>query len=153
MSTLKVSVHEYGSAGKDSNTTVNVAALTAGNFADQMSGSAALVTAIEAVIVGTVGNQIYNHLVSAGTPTAPVTPLAQRENKWLVSAHESSAGFNPVSFTIPCADLTLVGPDGETMDISAGVGLALVDAIEGFVTSNDGVAITVDSIKFRGRTL
>jgi hypothetical protein len=54
-----------------------------------------------------------------------------------------------VTFHIPGAALALAGIlTGENMDLASTEGAALVTAIEAFVLSNDGEAVTVVEIVF-----
>lgn len=152
MATTRIEVREYGSNGKMSRASVHSADLTAGNIAAQVGLAEDLRDAIDGVSIGNLGETAITHFVSDGGGAPAASPLAQRENKWLVSCRETSAGFNPVTFTIPAADLTLLATDGENMADGAPKA-ALVAAVEAFVLSNDGVAVNVESIKFRGRTL
>jgi len=152
MAITRLPVREYGTAGKVSTVSVHSADLTSANFDAQAVLAIALKDAVDPVCLGGFGDLTIDSVAEADSLTPPGTPLAQRENKWLVSARETAAGFNSVTFTIPCADLTLVGADGEEMTAGA-TKTALIDAIEAFVLSNDGVAVAVESIKFRSRTL
>jgi hypothetical protein len=143
---------EFGTAAKASAVQVYSAALNAGNFAAAESLRAAFESAVDAVSLGNDGSEqfIANETSLAKNPST--NPLAQRENKWLVSCIETGTG-NAVTFTIPCADLSLLGEDGETMDTSLTEYTDLVSAVDDFVLSNDGVAVTVSTVKFRARTL
>ena len=142
---------EYGGNGKVSASTVFATNLTAGNFAAQMTAAGLLADAIDAVSLGTSRGQFYTHTLDAGGAALPSDPEAQRENKWLVSCRETSGGLNAVTFTIPCATLTFLATDGENMADGA-ERTALINAVEAFVLSNDLVAVTVESIKFRTRS-
>lgn len=142
---------EYGTNAKASTVSVFSPTLNSANFDAQEALRADLEAAMDAVSLGNTGSESFGNLTSvAKTPST--NPLAQRENKWLVSMVETGTG-NPVSFTIPCADLSLLAADGENMDATSTEYSDLVTAIEAFVRSNDGNTVTVTSIKFRARTL
>lgn len=142
---------EYGTNAKSSSVSVYSEPLTAANFNAQVALQNAFEAAVDAVTLGTAGSErlLAVQTVVARTPSA--NPLAQRENKWLVTCAETGGG-GVVTFTIPCADLSLLAADGENMDATAAEYTALVAAIEDFVQSNDGNAVTVTSIKFRARS-
>jgi len=151
-SVFSMKVNEFGTNRKPSSVTMYVPNLTAGTFTAEIGWANDLIAAIDAVTLGTLGRAEIGHQVAQGSEAAASSSLAQRENKWLVSAHESGGSGAPVSFTIPCADLTLLGPDGENMADGAAKS-NLISAIEVFGMSRAGNTIVVDSIKFRGRTL
>lgn len=143
---------EYGTNAKASTMSVHSPALNAGNIAAQEGLRAALEAAADAVSLGNSGSERFLATETTVAKNPSTNPLAQRENKWLVSMIESGSG-NPVTFTIPCADLSLLAADGENMDSTLTEYSDLVTAIEAFVRSNDGNTVTVTSIKFRARTL
>lgn len=150
MARASIQLREYGTEGKMAQAKCFAANLTAATFDAQVAAAAALRDAIEDVVLGNLGETSITHLVSDGGGAIPSDPQAQRENVWLVSARETSAGFNAVTFTIPTADLDQLASDGVNMADGANKS-ALIAAIEAYCTSNDGVAINVESIKFRGR--
>lgn len=142
---------EYGGNAKASSVSVHSPTLNAGNIAAQEALRAAFESAVDAISLGTAGSEqfIATEVNVARTPSA--NPLAQRENKWLVSYTDNVTGLGG-SFSIPCADLSLLGADGENMDSGAEYA-ALVSATQDFVRSNAGNAVTVTSVKFRARNL
>lgn len=142
---------EYGTAAKASSVKVFSPALTTGNIVAQEALRAAFESAVDAVSIGNSGSQTFVATETAVAKNPSTDPLAQRENKWLVSAVDDTT-LLPVTFTIPCADLSLLGTDGETM--AAGATLtALVSAVEAFVLSNAGNSVTVTSVRFRARNI
>ena len=141
---------EFGTEAKASAVSVYSLGLTAANFDAQDTLRAAFEAAVDAVSLGNDGSEQFVAVENSVAKNPASSPLAQRENKWLVSCIEASTG-NPVTFTIPCADLSLLGPDGESMDTSLAVYDDLVDAVEDFVRSNDGAQVTVSTVKFRAR--
>lgn len=131
---------------------VNIADLTAGNFAAQDAAMDALSTAVAAVTRGTI-NKDQRVAVETTIPGAPpASNEAQRETKWLVRATDDVTGF-AVTFTIPTADLTFLVSGTGAMDLVGAEGAALVSAIEGVVTSRLGNAITVVEIVHVGRNI
>lgn len=143
---------EFGTQAKSSEVSVYIPSLTAANFDAQEALRAAFEAAIDAITLGNNGSEDFIAVVTPVVRNPSLNPLAHRENKWLITASESGTG-NPVTFTVPCADLSLLGADGENMDATAPEYAALVSAVEDFVRSNDGNTITVTSVKFRGRTI
>lgn len=152
MSSYSVGIREYGTEGKVSSVKVFVPALSAANFDANIALAAAFRAAVLAVQLGEQREAIYGHTEDAGNANLPNDTAAQRENKWLISCRETTGGLNVVTFTIPCADLSLLDTDGSNM-VAGATRTALVDAVEDFVRSNDGAGVTVESIKFRARTL
>jgi len=142
---------EYGTNARASAVSVYSPDLTAANFDAQETLRAAFEAAVDAVSLGNSGSEQFIAVENSVAKNPSLNPQAQRENKWLVSGTESGSG-NAVTFTIPCADLSLLGTDGESMDTGSAEYAALVTAVEDFVRSNDGNTITVTSIKFRARS-
>lgn len=143
---------EYGTAAKASSVKVHSAALNAGNIAAQETLRQAFEDALDAVTLGSPGSEQFTAVETVVAKTPSVNTAAQRENKWLVSMVDSVTGF-PFNFTIPCADLSLLGTDGEFMDLAGAEAIALVTAAEAFVRSQAGNLGSVTSIKFVGRTI
>jgi len=126
---------------------VHGTALSAGNFATQMGLADSLVAAIEAITLMVKSKDSRIAVETSFAPALPTAVYAQRGIKWLVRARDT--GGNPVVFHIPGADLALAGIlVGENMDLTSTEGAALVNAIEAFVKSNDGEAITVQEIVY-----
>lgn len=143
---------EYGSAAKGSSVSVHSPALNAGNIAAQETARAAFEAAVDAVSLGNSGSEQFTATETVIAKNPSTNPLAQRENKWLVSFTDNTTGFGG-SFTIPCADLSLLGGDGQFMDTGITEYSDLKTAVEAFVRSKAGNAVTVTSVKFSGRTL
>lgn len=143
---------EYGTGAKSSSVEVHSAPLSAANFVAQETLRAAFEAAIDAVSLGNGGSEAFiaTEVEVARNPSA--NPIAQRENKWLVSFVDDVTGL-PGSFTIPCYDPALLAADGSSMDTSSAEYTDLVSAVQGFVRSNAGNTVTVTSIRFRARTL
>jgi len=125
--------------------------LNAGNIAAQLALLATLRAAVEAVVIGTLRKEETSALVDEIAGVAPVDGFAQRETKWLVSGTDS-IGLS-VTLEIPTADLDLLAGGSGTLDISAGPGLALANALNAVWRSRAGNAVTVSRIIHVGRNI
>lgn len=124
--------------------------LSAANFDAQVALIQAIQTAIQAVsLIDFEGLQI-NHVDSPRETDRPSSPYAQREAKWLVTMSDDTTA-DLIQFEIGGPDLTLLGSDGSTMDVSAGAGLALVGALESGFKSKAGNTCTFVSAVHVGR--
>lgn len=143
-----VRFHDYD--GEPSSVTFPAADLTAANFDAQVAALASLRTALEGVAVDLqTGHFIGNdYVIVEGSAARADSPLAQRENKWLVRYHDSNGAY---TLTIPCADLTVLDPNNRGfMQIASGAGATFVSAFEAYVNQGGG-SVTVDSVQFVGR--
>ncbi len=131
---------------------MHLPAFTAGNFAAQQTLTDTLKAAVEAVSLLNLVTDTRTVDVIKSAIVIPTDQDAQREKKWLVRASDDVTG-KPVQFEIPGSDLTLLVASSDAMDIAAGAGLALVNAIEAVVTSDVGNAITVADVVYVGRNL
>jgi hypothetical protein len=143
---------EFGSAAKASSVTVHSANLTAGNIAAQEGLRAAFEAAVDGLTLGNPGSEQWTATATAVAKNPAAAEEAQRENKWLVSFVDDVTGLGG-SYTVPCADLSLLGGDGQYMDTASAEYIALVAASDAFVLSNAGNATSVTSVKFSARTL
>lgn len=130
---------------------VNIVDLTAGNFAATEALLTTLRTAIDGVIVGTPRSESIIAVTSEIAGVAPANGFAQRETKWLVTGVDS-AGLT-CTLEIPTADLDLLPGGGGVLDISAGPGLALANALNAVWRSRAGNAVTVSKIIHVGRNI
>lgn len=140
--------HDYD--GEPSSMTVPMVDLTAANFDAQVAALASLRTALEGITVDLqTGHFVGNdYVVVSGSAARAASPLAQRENKWLVRYHDSSDSY---TLTIPCADLNELDPNNRGfMDLTSVNGLAFKSAFEAVVNKGGG-AVTLDSVQFVGR--
>lgn len=142
----------YGLSLRDSSneigkTEFNIGDLTAVSLAGALTQMGALKDAIDDVTLGTVASERWgdNDVVSNAVPASG---LAQRGVKWNVLIEDNTTHLKTTNY-IPTADLTLLpdAPGGgklEDLDLTAGVGLALKDAIEDLVKyPGTGNAVTV----------
>lgn len=150
--TYGLTFREYGTKGKTSIVQVWIPNLTAANFAAQQTLWDAFSAAVQDVSIGNLNKEQIVAEENKLSNASSVNVQAQRENKWHVACTEAGTGNN-VSFEIPCADLTLIAADGESMDTGSAEYAALVAATEAFVRSNDGNAVTVDRIYYVGRSI
>lgn len=124
---------------------VHIADMTAGTFTAQNGFIDALVSAIDGVTLLALTKDSRIAVEVGFAPALPTSVWAQRGIKWLVRAVDP--GGNAVTFHIPGADLSLL-TTGENLDLTAGPGLALKDAIEDVVRSNDGEVIVVSEVVY-----
>jgi hypothetical protein len=129
--------------------------LTAANFDAQHTAAAAFVAGVGGISLGmNISWELTEVNSLQGNPQEPATtPLAQRENKWLVGYHETTGGERH-SMEVPCADLTLLDPNNRGYaDLADAAVIAFVTAFEAFIKSDAGLGVAVDWIKFVGRNL
>lgn len=142
----------YGLSMRDSSnelgrTDFNIGDLTAVSLAGALTQMGALKAAIEAVTLGVVATERWgdNDIVSNAIPSSGE---AQRGKKWNVLIEDNVTHLKTTNH-IPTADLSLLpdAPGGgklEDLDLTAGVGLALKDAVEDLVKyPGTGNAVTV----------
>lgn len=90
--------------------------------------------------------------VTAGGKAA--NPESQREKKWLFHFYRASDATYSYTREMPCSDLTNLSSDGQTIDLTAGVGLAAKTQFELNVADpRDGSAVVLTKIEFVGRNL
>lgn len=133
------------------NTSTEPAAAAIIPVADAITGinMTAITDQVEALSIGTRGAATLNisTLHDAGSTVRPASQLAQRENRFRVNFTDSVEN-KKYSFSIGAADLTLLPAGSEFLDLSAGVGLAFVTAVEPLLESELGNACTITSIQF-----
>jgi len=128
--------------------------INAGNLAAQQTLAAALVGAVEDLIIGELTRQ-EQCLVIYDTPAVPTNPYAQREMKWLVSYIGDASGKR---FTVEIAtpDITdNVVPNTDIADLASTDWAAFVTAFEAYVRSPDNgtETVTVVGAKLVGRNI
>jgi len=133
---------------------VAITNLTPANVAAQITLINDLSSAVAALVIGNAdGNEVvYDRNDLAASPAA--SPLAQRENKWLVRYH-GSVSHKRFRVSLPTADLTLLANNSEFLDITtaASPGNDFKVAFEAVVKSpdDDTESVVVDSVQFVGR--
>ena len=139
MSKVNISGLDY--SGEGTSFSVSIADLTSVNFDAQITAAQSVQSAVQAVSLIDFEGVSVKALDTPRETDKPSSPYAQRESKWLVTMSDDTlARLN--QFEIGGADLTLLASDGETMDVSAGAGAALVAALEATLISRDGNAMT-----------
>lgn len=147
MATSKLNLTLLDRDNEASTISVHATALVAGNITAQLALADALVAAIEDVTLMVKSKDSRIAVETKFSPVLPTGAYAQRGIKWLVRCTDTNG--NPVTFHIPGANLGLAGIlVGENMDLTSTEGAALVTAIEDFVKSNDGEAVTVVEIVY-----
>lgn len=147
MATSRLNLTYLDRDNEGSTVSVHATELTAGNFVTQMGLADALVAAVADVTLMVLSKDSRIAVETTFAPVLPIDPYAQRGIKWLVRARDANG--NAVTFHIPGANLGLAGIlDGENMDLASVEGAALVNAIEAYVKSNDGEAVTVQEIVY-----
>lgn len=125
--------------------------LNAGNIAAQLALLATLRAAVEAVVIGTLRKEETSAITDEIAGVAPADGFAQRETKWLVSGVDST-GIS-ATLEIPTADLDQLPSGSGTLDLTAGTGLALANALNAVWRSRAGNAVTVSRIIHVGRNI
>ena len=141
----------YLDYGREKSTvTMRATANTAANFDAQEVLFQAVVTAIAAVTLGTKIKTESGGNVVLFAETPPAAQEAQRESKWLVQ-FEDDVTYRAGTLEIPCVDFDELEVNKETLDITAGAGLALKNALEAYHLSVEENAITVQAVTFVAR--
>lgn len=121
---------------------------------DATADANAISAAIDGVTLGTPAQVILSEdaILSVGSKVPPADKTAQRGAKWLIKTWDAVAGKGG-SFEIATADHSLIQDQTETMDLTAGPGLALKTALEAGGMSSYGNAIEVVSVTFVNRNI
>lgn len=141
---------DYGNPGEKSSFSFTISDITAGNYAAISGALTTLWGAIDALLTGHIaGRRVV--AISTEPDVSPVTnPLSQRENKWLVRYHDTSA--RKFTLELPTADLSLLDTNTEFLDMGGTEAAAFKTDFEAVAKSPaDQSAVTVDSIQFVGR--
>lgn len=129
-----------------------ITTLTAANLVAQQALLATLAAAIAGVTMGTVRHTTTLLEETVGTSNPAASTLAQRENKYLLRMHDVTTG-QKFRASLPTADLSILPNNSEFLDLTAGAGQALKDALEAVVKSpfDASHAVSLDSAQFVGR--
>jgi hypothetical protein len=155
---LKMSFADYGSGaaplGERSRTMVHFETIDIDNFALQDTQIDAFVSAVRAVSLCKCVEVDRSYQVDYPEAGPATDPDAQREDKWLVMYHDTTTK-KKYRMLIPGCDRSLLATNSEQMDMTKAEAIALVGAIEGFVTVGDDYDhdVLVDAIIFVGRNL
>lgn len=134
-----------------SNMGIGIVDLDVNNITAQLALLATLKAAVEAIVIGSLDKEQVIAVTTELAATPPASGLAQREAKWLVTGVDTQ-GLN-CSIEIPTADLTLLAAGTKNLDLSAGTGLALKDALDACWVSKIGNAVTVGRVIHVGRNI
>jgi hypothetical protein len=150
-SKLKLSGKDYG----DETTRLGLylADVTSANFDARVASVAALQTAVNDVTIDGVFSGVAYNAIETTIGAKAVTKGAQREQKWHVPVVDGVDPLGNWSFEIGMADEDLLVTDGNTMNVVAGAGLALVQAIAAHCVSRLGNAVTCGPITLVGRNV
>jgi len=130
-----------------------VTTLTAGNLAAQVALHTTLFDALNALTLGLEQKRQTLLSKSIVNVTPATSPLAQRENKWLLKYHNGTTRKTFVA-ELPCADLSLLGNNSDFIDQTGAEWIALKSAFEAVVVDpDDGGAVILDDAEFVGRNL
>jgi hypothetical protein len=139
------------SSGETANTEWEAGDLTPVSLAGALTGWETLKDAIQAVVHGTQERDQWGDSTLIGT-ALNTSGENQRGKKWSVLLRDNTTLLKSTR-KIPTANLSLLpilnGKRSEDLDLTAGVGLALKNAIEGFARSNIGNNVTVLRIYYK----
>lgn len=146
--TSKTTLTLHDKDNEASSVSVHAVALTAGNYTAQMGLADDFRDAVMAVVLGVLFKDTRVAIEAKFAPSLPTTNIAQRGIKWLVRCLDTNG--NSVSFHIPTGDISdasglLVE---EKLDPTSAEFIALKAAVEAYVTSNDGEAVTLVEVVY-----
>lgn len=146
--TISVNCSGPGSTSLPSKTKFNIAQLTGGNFATQVSAAASLDTAYESLTFGIRSETLVSHRL-AGSNTIPAV-TANRGQKWILTAEGTNGRL--YTYTIPGApgDGELQ-PDNISADLTGTVWAAFKSAFEALCVDPFGGSLVLNSAKLGGR--
>lgn len=151
--------------GETSTTNIRVGAVTAVSLPGLLTDISAMVTAIDALVLGVRKSDSLRAFKTPGSNALASDPNAQVERKWLVTYDDITQFFDPPVNSIPnagfgnvfqieigTADASLLDDNSEYLDLSAGEGLAFVTAFQNMARTPYGGEPRVLSIQLVGRT-
>lgn len=125
--------------------------MTAGNFDAQVTEQNALITALDAVTLGTPIQTVRNAVVVDVVAAPPVNPFAQANIRWVIEYTNDTSG-RKYTTSVPTADLSLADAmynGAPALSIEpGGAGEELKDAFEAY-TLQEGDPVTVTGIFYR----
>lgn len=143
---------DYG--GEVSTMKVNSTPVTAANFTAQQGLLTDLWSAADAITLGGMIRNQWGNVFTDPNPVLPSNTAAQRENKWLVTYHDTTTG-KKYWLEVPCADTAQLDPNDRD---HAHIGDA--DVVDDFVAAFNAVvrsefdnAVLVDEITYVGRNI
>lgn len=151
--------------GEVSTTTILVGSVTAGTLPGLLTDIAAMVAAIDDIVIGVRKSDSLRAFKTPGSNALAAVPEAQVERKWLVTYDDITAFFDPPVNAIPNAGFgkvfsieigtaraDLLVNNQEYLDITAGQGLAFTTAFQNMGRTPYGGEPRVLSIELVGRT-
>lgn len=139
-------------SGERSSFRVAGVTISSANYDAQQVLVQALSDALEDMILGALRKREFVSSVTIPNSGVVDNNFAQRENKWLVTYTDTTTAKKQQA-EIACPDLDLLVAGSDLMDIGGTEGVAFVTAFEAVVKSENGNAVTVDSIRYVGRNL
>lgn len=140
--------------GEPESTTMSVPiiTLTPANVAATETLTGNLATAIAAIVLGANNKREITYVRTDFEKIPASSPLAQRENKWLLRYHDATT-FQKATVSIGTADLSELVGNSEFLVLTSGNGLALKTAFEAVVVSpyDSTHTVILDSVQFVGR--
>lgn len=108
-----------------------------------------LVTAIEGLIRGTVGEQVLvdDVVLAAGSTARPASPDAQREDKFVIT-YRDTVNQNVYRYSLPTADRTLLPGGSEVLPATDAAYIAFETQFNASVLSPYGNAVELISIEY-----
>jgi len=146
MAVSRTSLTFLDKISKEANLSVWATLLTSGNFTAQMGLADDFVDAVQLFSLLNLKKDIRVATETKFSVSAPTDDGAFRGIRGLVSA--TDANGNAVTFHIPGFDTSKLASGSNAVDLSTGDGATLKAAIEAYAKSNDGEAITVQSVTF-----
>lgn len=128
-----------------------ITTINAGNLAAVQAALATLLAAIQAMVIGELNREriVLSDTLASSAPAT--SPLAQRENKWLVR-YQDTVTHRIFKTELPTADLSLLAGNSEFLNLAADEGAAFKSAFEAIAATVDGNPCTVISVQFVGRS-
>jgi len=151
---ITVNDHTVKSNGQPETTSLQipVTTLTPANVAAQITLANNLQTALAAITLGVFAKSESTYARNLLGVLPAASPLAQRENKWLMRYHDATT-FQKFQVSIGTADLMLLEDGTEFLDLEGTEGAALKTAFEAVVVSpaDSTHTVVLDSVQFVGR--
>lgn len=132
-------------------------AITAASLPGYLTNFGALKSAVQGITSGIIASESWVGDNTVLSQAAPATPVAQRENKWLVT-YEGDTSQKLYQMTVPAADITnaaLFLANSDDADLASAPMAAFVTAFETIARTpdSDTETVTVKSIRYVGRNL
>lgn len=127
----------------------NILPLTAGNIVASQAAVAAMAAALNNLTLGVLNtdNITVSTSVSAGGPSG----VANRGQKWIITAQEVSGDLNKFTYTIPAGDDSKALAGTNNYDPANADWIAFIAAFNGKFYSPAGTALNFVSAKLGGR--